>query len=225
MAITITRKRMKSMRMSIEPSDGAIKISAPKRVTDKQIQAFVDSKKDRIEKTQAYYAQSHNELQVWVGEVLLHGINYHIEKVLHQKDEYIDHDLKRIASVKDLSVESNLINFYKSYGKKYLIERLQKHTEIHGLTVAKVTIRGQKTKWWTCTAKGNIWLNWKLVKMPHKVAEYVICHELAHLAHLNHSQAFWQEVERLCPEYREAEKRIKRYGVVYSLWKGKQNFA
>lgn len=77
MNIVITRKRMKSMRMTVEPS-GVVKVSAPKRVSDAQIQRFVEERKSRIEKAQAYYTKSKELLAVGEGEVLLHGERYTI---------------------------------------------------------------------------------------------------------------------------------------------------
>ncbi len=76
MQITITRKRMKTMRIVVEPSDGSVKVSAPKRVSVKQIQDFVDSRIPRIKKAQEYYAHSKELLKVEEGKVLLHGEGY-----------------------------------------------------------------------------------------------------------------------------------------------------
>lgn len=78
MHITITRKRMKTMRISVEPSDGSVKVSAPKRVSVKQITDFVTSKKAWIEKTQEYYKTAKELLVVKPGEILLHGEGYGI---------------------------------------------------------------------------------------------------------------------------------------------------
>ena len=78
MHITITRKRMKTMRISVEPSDGSVKVSAPKRVPVKQITDFVSSKKAWIEKAQEYYKTAKELLVVKPGAILLHGEGYEI---------------------------------------------------------------------------------------------------------------------------------------------------
>ncbi len=235
MHITITRKRMKSIRLTIEPTDGSVKVSAPKRVSIKQIQDFVARKKERIQKAQEHYAQTKDLLAVPAGELLLHGVGYRIlpsswakwnevegsrQTPIHSRDssalpqnDGIDHDAKIIYTKKDLTTSSNQIAFYKAYAKEYLPLELQKTAEKHGLTFGKCIIRGQKTKRGTCSATKNIWLNWKLVKMPHDIAQYVICHELAHLTHLNHSPAFWEEVTSLYPDYKVAEAWMKKYGL------------
>lgn len=88
MNITITRKRMKSMRITIEPTDGSVKVSAPKRVSIKQIQDFVASRKEWILKAQEHYEKSKELLKVGEGEVLLHGVGYIIKNYeLRVKDK------------------------------------------------------------------------------------------------------------------------------------------
>ena len=82
----------------------------------------------------------------------------------------------------------------------------------HGLSVQRVTVRDQKSRWGSCSRRGTISLNWRLIQTPAFVTDYIILHELMHLRQMNHSQKFWQEVERVCPEYRHAEKWLKTHG-------------
>lgn len=84
----------------------------------------------------------------------------------------------------------------------------------HGLVgnVRCVSVRAQRTRWGSCSRRGVISLNWRLVQTPNFVRDYVILHELAHLRHLNHSARFWAEVARLCPEHARAEAWLKQHG-------------
>lgn len=82
----------------------------------------------------------------------------------------------------------------------------------HGLTVTRVTIRNQRSRWGSCSTRGVISLNWRLMQMPAFVADYVILHELMHLRQPNHSRAFWREVAAVCAEWREAERWLRRHG-------------
>lgn len=70
-----------------------------------------------------------------------------------------------------------------------------------GLTANRIAVRAQKTCWGSCSARGNISLNWRLLLLPRALAEYVIVHELCHLRHLDHSPAFWQLVATLVPDH------------------------
>ena len=89
--------------------------------------------------------------------------------------------------------------------------RVKELAERHGFTVSRVLVRGQRTRWGSCSRRGVISLNWRLVQTPEHVRDYIILHELAHLRHMNHSRRFWQEVARLCPEYRMAERWLKQH--------------
>ncbi len=81
-----------------------------------------------------------------------------------------------------------------------------------GHTVTRVSIRNQRSRWGSCSSRGTIALNWRLVLMPAFVSDYIILHELMHLRHPNHSRAFWREVAIVCPEWREAEAWLKTHG-------------
>lgn len=81
-----------------------------------------------------------------------------------------------------------------------------------GLTVGKVTIRNQRTRWGSCGRDGHITLNWRLMLMPDQVRDYVLIHELMHLRRLDHSPAYWRLVADACPGYREARQWLRAHG-------------
>lgn len=76
----------------------------------------------------------------------------------------------------------------------------------HGITVTRVSIRNQRSRWGACSARGAITLNWRLVLVPDFVCEYVMLHELMHRRELNHSRRFWRQVALVCPRYRDARQ-------------------
>ena len=80
----------------------------------------------------------------------------------------------------------------------------------HGSPVRRVIVRNQKSRWGSCSVRGTISLNWRLIQVPDFVRDYIILHELAHLRHLNHSARFWAEVKRVCPDYLAAEVWLKK---------------
>ena len=81
----------------------------------------------------------------------------------------------------------------------------------HQLPVQRVVVRNQRSRWGSCSRRGTISLNWRLVQAPPSVRDYLALHELAHLKEMNHSGRFWSEVERLCPDFREAERWLKQH--------------
>ncbi len=82
-----------------------------------------------------------------------------------------------------------------------------------GVDYGKITIRGQKTRWGSCSSKGNLNFNWKLMLLPENVRDYVVVHELAHRREMNHSAAFWAVVEEELPDYRERQKLLKEWEI------------
>lgn len=89
--------------------------------------------------------------------------------------------------------------------------RVRELAAIHGVSVSRVSVRNQKSRWGSCSRRGNISLNWRLVQSPGHVRDYIILHELAHRRQMNHSEKFWQEVARLCPDYLVAERWLKQH--------------
>ncbi len=81
----------------------------------------------------------------------------------------------------------------------------------HGLTVRRVTVRSQKSRWGSCSRRGTISLNWRLIQTPAFVSDYICLHELMHLRQMNHSPRFWREMERVCPDYRMAKRWLKEH--------------
>ena len=81
----------------------------------------------------------------------------------------------------------------------------------HQLDVKRVSVRNQRSRWGSCSRRGTISLNWRLVQAPELVRDYIILHELMHLRQMNHSPRFWREVESVCPCYREAEGWLKQH--------------
>ena len=88
-----------------------------------------------------------------------------------------------------------------------LLDRVSRRT---GLDFKRVTIRSQKTRWGSCSSRGNISLNDQLLFLPAATVEYLMIHELCHTRHLNHSRAFWKLVQAHCPGYRDYEAELRK---------------
>ena len=101
---------------------------------------------------------------------------------------------------------------YIAAAREYFPKRAAHFQQFTGGTYSRITIRDQKTRWGSCSARGNLNFNWRLILAPEPVLDYVVIHELAHRKEMNHSPAFWAEVEKILPDYRERRKWLKTYG-------------
>jgi len=95
---------------------------------------------------------------------------------------------------------------------KIIPERVAYYAPIVGVSYGRITIRNQRTLWGSCSSKGNLNFNVMLMKVPPELLDYVVVHELCHRLEMNHSPRFWNEVERVLPDGREREKKMKEYG-------------
>lgn len=100
----------------------------------------------------------------------------------------------------------------KKQAAQDLKERAAKYAPLVGVTYQSVSIRAQKTRWGSCSSKGNISLNCLLILLPESVRDYVVVHELCHRKEMNHSARFWTEVAKVCPDYKKAKKILREQG-------------
>ncbi|MDY3888895.1 MAG: M48 family metallopeptidase, partial [Agathobacter sp.] len=91
---------------------------------------------------------------------------------------------------------------------EYIPKRVAYFADIMGVDYGRITIRMQKTRWGSCSSKGNLNFNCLLMLAPPEVIDYVVVHELCHRKEMNHSKAFWREVERVLPDYRSRKLRL-----------------
>lgn len=124
--------------------------------------------------------------------------------------------LERNTLVVNLKSANSRLNaaleqWYRAQAAKLLKKRVDKLSTQLGLSYNRLIIRGQKTRWGSCSYKGNLSFNWKLLMAPEPVIDYVIIHELTHLKEMNHTKSFWQLVAEHCPRWREHRKWLRDF--------------
>jgi len=127
-------------------------------------------------------------------------------KLSFEKDEL------RIISPAGSKIDLNkLYNIWlRNFAKRYLPERANELADKYGFRINKVTVRNQKTRWGSCSVRGNLSFNFNLVQYKKEIIDYVILHELCHLKEMNHSKKFWLLVEKICPDYKTLRKELKK---------------
>ena len=118
----------------------------------------------------------------------------------------------RARAAEGVDVKTALRRAVREQARVELPARLMELARMAGLKVARVTVRDQRSRWGSCSSRGSIALNWRLLSMPPAVRDYVLWHELMHLKRADHSPAFWKLVEDVCPGYRDARAWLQTHG-------------
>ncbi len=132
------------------------------------------------------------------------------EKYLLQKARQEKQKLAR--GTKDYEQNPALEARYRELARAVIGQRVSYFAAKMGVTYGRISIRDQKTRWGSCSGRGNLNFNWKLVLMPPEVLDYVVVHELAHRKQMNHSPLFWAEVGRVLPDYESRRRWLKEHG-------------
>ena len=130
------------------------------------------------------------------------------ERFARQKAAWIDREQYR-RSVLLGTANSKWDPGLRGLAERELPARLMELAAQHGFRVAGITVRNQRSRWGSCSPSGRISLNWRLAQVPPSVRDYVLLHELTHLAVSNHSPKFWTTLEALCPWHREARAWLR----------------
>ena len=147
-----------------------------------------------------------------------------IERFVKEKEAWIEKHLERMriqmAEYESMQVDYLTREEIEELGDRalrYIPERVAYFAEVMGVTYGRITIRNQKTRWGSCSSKGNLNFNCLLMLTPPEVIDYVIVHELCHRKEMNHSKAFWSEVEKVLPDYKKSAEWLKNEGSLIML--------
>ena len=111
----------------------------------------------------------------------------------------------------------NLEKRYRNAARQRLEERVAFFRARTGGLYTSVTVRDQKTRWGSCSSRGTLSFNYRLIFAPPQVLDYVVVHELCHLTHMNHSKDFWNKVASVMPEYKVYRLWLKEHGQELTL--------
>lgn len=165
-------------------------------------------------------------IQIGVGGKMTVRCPYHMGKwivdgFLREKQDWIyKHYTEAVGKADDSNSHSPihtnedpaLVNKHKKYARKIFEAKVAYFQQFTGGEYTSITIRDQKTRWGSCSGRGTLSFNWRLILAPTEILDYVVVHELCHLTHMNHSKEFWGLVGSVIPDYKARRKWLKENG-------------
>lgn len=213
---TIIRKpRLKHLYLRIR--DGKLIVTANKRVSQKYIQQFVQSKATWI---QAHLSKEKKKPLLTDPDATLYvlgkafRIEVHIQSNIKKEIMKIEDD-RCLFMVKerpsDMDLRKIRDSYYKEQCSTIITPIVEHYAQKMKLYPERISYRHNKSRWGSCSSKNTISLNSRLMMLPISVIKYVVVHELSHIQHKNHSIAFWSLVEKFSPDYKEERRRSRGF--------------
>ncbi len=208
--VSIEKRRVRHARITVSP-DLQVKLVVPLRTSRAEIDALIERKSKWIQKQLDHFKKrdseavklDHDEIQL-LGELF----RFRLRPELNGRT-VVDAGERTVSSGRNLLADGALERWYRDRARRLIAGRLAHFSREHGFEYGKVSIRDQKTRWGSCSAKKNLSFSWRLIQLPPDILDYVVVHELVHTRVLNHSKAFWAEVGSICPDYKQAVEQLK----------------
>jgi predicted metal-dependent hydrolase len=215
--VEVRRKRIKHLHLYVKPPDGHVLLTAPMRMSDAEIERFVQTKAGWLQKHVAKIAGRPRPVKADYadgGTLLVWGRPYAIEIRHGGKNAVaLTGDTAVLTARKDSTAaqrETFLREWYREQLKTETALRLPRWEAATGLHAAGWQTKDMRTRWGTCNIKTRkIWLNVQLAKKPPECLDYIILHELAHLVERGHNRRFYALLDTFMPEWREVKAKLR----------------
>ncbi len=204
------RRSAQARRFSLRVSrlDGRVTLTLPLRAREAEALAFVRDQEGWIRRALSDVPEA---ASVGLGSVLpLEGRPLTVRPGSGRSVRVTDDSL--LVPGDPASVPLRLATFLKAMARERLAAACDRHARSLGRPYARLTLRDTRSRWGSCTQDGCLMFSWRLILAPPPILEYVAAHEVAHLAQMNHSPAFWAEVARLDPDYALHRAWLRRQG-------------
>jgi len=212
------RPRQRHMHLRVRPG-GELRVTCNKRVAKRDIFTFIRESEEFIKKCLLKLSEQqvrYPPKQLISGEPFLYFGTHRPLQIVWSwsariRVTILAEQIEMVAPVSSTAEQRRMAlhRFLQKQAREVLSARVHLFAQQMQLFPTDLVIRGQKTRWGSCSSKGKINLNWKLMAAPPEVIDYVVIHELAHLRHMNHSARFWNLVAEFFPEHRRAKQWLK----------------
>lgn len=217
----IERSNRKTLSLFVM-KDGNVVVKAPINLNDEVIERFVNEKQNWIREKLALVNQTKSKFEdvMQYKKFLLYGNKYSLLLADVKKIETNDNfQIVIPQKTEPQNILKVLRSWYKKIAKSILQDRLNFLEDRVRLKSTAMKISDCSGKWGSCSSKGLIRFNWRVILLPPAVIDYVIIHELCHLVEMNHSKNFWRQVCTFLPNTPKLKEEIKQYGFLLSMFR------
>lgn len=207
----LIHKDVKHARLRVS-EDGNIRIIIPKDFSQDEVEALIKKKQFWIEKNLKFF-KSMSRINLQRNQILMYGNRYtYFYDSTYENKIIVDHEHKTIRAKRNLLDQEVQKQWLTNVARKHLTRRTEELANKLKFNYNKLFIRNQKKKWGNCSKEKNISLNWRLIKAPLFVIDYLIIHELLHTVIMNHTNKFWIMLKSYYPDYKDAMNWLDKYG-------------
>ena len=217
--------RARHARVVVSP-DG-VELVVPERMPLRRALPLIDEKRPWIERTLRRMRDAeravpaprleHGGTLPYLGRELRLRVHVEEGRIRPHVARRGDAVLARVGEPGPEALHTALERWYRRRAREEVAARLDAATARAGATYRRLSIRGQRTRWASCSPDGSISFNWRLLLAPEPILDYVVEHEVAHLEVLDHSPRYWRLLAERCPDYREHERWLRRNGPALRL--------
>jgi predicted metal-dependent hydrolase len=211
-------ERARRVRVSVEP-DGAVRVTLPRRAPARAADEAVRELRPWIDRRRAALARAAVENERTPGTVPYLGRELLLRPEpgrtrVHRRGDVL---LVPAGAPGDAAPRDAIERWYRRAARAEIAPRLDAAVARAGTSYSGLTIRAQRTRWASCSSRGGMSFNWRLLLAPEAVLDYVVEHEVCHLEVMDHSPRFWALLEARVPDWREHAAWLRRYGATLTL--------
>ena len=209
------RKSRRARRLSIQVhAQGYVEVVVPARTSPSRVRAFVQANREWIDRALSSLAKEFPPEEFALPEEIhLAAIGARFDVQYEDASNvaiksYGSNVVAQGSSSQEAEIRDGLKDWVKARGKHHLLPWLARVAEETGLSYRRVQVRGQSTRWGSCSAKGTISLNYGLMFVAPELVRYLLVHELCHTVHMNHSKKFWSLVDKHQPDHKRLDQLL-----------------
>ncbi|MBB2749374.1 UNVERIFIED_ORG: hypothetical protein GGI57_000040 [Rhizobium aethiopicum] len=215
MPLTIKQHdRATRITLRIEPGGRALKMTVPKGLAAREVNAFLDRHKGWLLTKLAKFSTDAGLRDG--GEILFRGLSHRIQHTgsLRGLTEAVSIDGRPVLRVSGMEehVGRRIAAFLKKEARAELVKLATMHAAAIRAPIRSISMKDTRSRWGSCSSEGNLSFSWRIVMAPPSVIDYLAAHEVAHLREMNHGPRFWALCKKLCPGMEEAKSWLKRHG-------------